>query len=139
MTCCRSFFLFFFFSFFFVFAPLFPPPPASLCLMRVSSSSSSCFCPCNNNRYLVRVVLSVQQTAVCCLLRVALSVQQVSIRLQHVGCCSCSLSFPILLRHILHNTCRVVCFLFFIIFFHGLSCFVVLLCSRTRYASTLVR
>ena len=87
-------------------------------------------------------VLSVQQlAAVCRLLRVALSVQQVSVPLS--VCSSCSLSFPIILRHLLQNTTHlsfvvcfalfsfifpfffVSCFIFFSFFFHDLACFVV--------------
>ena len=69
-------------------------------------------------------------------------------------CCSCSLSFPIALHHILHNTCRLFPFVFSFFFssFFLLSCFVPLLfvwlvllcyrtrllCDRTRYASILL-
>ena len=61
---------------------------------------------------------------------VVLSVQQVSVPLQHVRF-SCSLSFPIFLQRILKNTCRLFCLVFVSFhifsssFCYGLACFVV--------------
>ena len=78
---------FLFFCFFFFFASLFPSPLA-LCrfllpllrivFVRETAVKLIVFCPCNSSY----------------LLRVALSVQQGSVPLQHVRCSSCSLSFP---------------------------------------------
>ena len=90
------------FSLFFFFTPLFPSPPALLCrylfprprvVFARETAAVICFvlfCPCNNNSYLLRVVLSVQQVSVPLL--------------QRVCCSSCSLSFPIFSHHILPNT-----------------------------------
>ena len=112
-------------------------------LMPVSSSSSSCcFCRCNSS-YLLCVVLSAQQ--------VSSSARRCMVfrwRLQPF------LSFPIL-RHILQNTCRLFVFVFFFIFYYcsliffffffflsfffsSLMVWLVFLCSRTWYASTLL-
>ena len=58
--------------------------------------------------------------------------------LQHVCCCSCSLSFSIFFHHILQNTYRLFCLVFFIFLFFFLSFFMVWLlwlCPRTWYAS----
>ena len=59
----------------------------------------------------------------CCFVRAKQLVQQVSVSLQHVCCSSCSHFFPIFLHHLLQNTCRLFCFVFFSCFLFFFSCF----------------
>ena len=150
MTCCHPFFfpLLFFPSCLLPHFPLHRPYHALLRLMTVSSCSSSCcFCSCSN-RYLLVLFRPCNSTH----LRAVLSVQQqvVSVPLQHVRCSSCSLSFPFRSSRITLFRTPVVCFasfcFVFFVFFVFFSVFpffsrctrvwLVLLCSRTRYAST---
>ena len=84
-------------------------------------------------------VFFVRATAVI-LLRVVLFVHQVSVP-QHVCCSSCSRSFPTFLHHVLPDTGHLFCFCFVLFCFSFVSLlfvmvWLVLLCSRTRYAST---
>ena len=103
MACCCPFFCSFSFACSLVSLPT--------SLMLVSSCSSCCFCP-RNSSYL----------------RVALSVQQVSLPLPHVFVLLAAFPFRFSLQHILQNTCRSFCFVFFFFFFFllfswsGLSC-----------------
>ena len=127
MICCRPFF--FLFSFFFrlvslPYSPCYRPyaMPVSFSLFVLFLSvkqqlSSVLFGPCNRHPFLLII-----HQHVCMVFRW---------QLQHF------LSFPILLHHILQETCRLFCFFFFFLlflsflfsiclcFFHGLACFVV--------------
>ena len=105
MTCCCPFI--------FV-APLFPSPLALcrhfLALLRVVFVRKTAvifvvlFCPCNS-RYLLRVVF-VRATDIC----------SSSARMMFLWQLQPFLSVPIFLHHILQSTCRLFCFVFFLLF-----------------------
>ena len=127
MTCCRSFLGYLFFPFVCSLISLptgLMPVSSYLPLLRVVFSRETSvifvlFCPSNNNSYLLRVVLSVQQ---------------VSVPLQRV-CCSCSLSFPIFLSITFFST-PVVCFAYVIILVYLVHYFINNISRTSAVSST---